>query len=108
MRRATAKAFREAFKGIGLTSKDLGNLPPDFEDLYSASKRLIGLFEQLLREARQGNRQEAGTLLAEIQVELHEHIPFHQRSLKKRLDKVLDICMTPQATSTQQGRIRSS
>jgi len=92
MRRLSAKTFRSALANVGLTGQDLGNLPADFEDLYDASNILARLLKELVRNAKAGDRRSVAKGLAEIQVQVHHHIPFHQRSLKRKLEETLDRC----------------
>lgn len=84
MKRMPARVFQVAFGKLGLSQKELGNLPTDFEDLYDASRIVIGLFEETEKQARRGRRGDVAKLLADIQVQVHTHITFPSAFTKEK------------------------
>lgn len=89
---------------LGLSKKDLGNLPTDFADVYDASRHLVQLFERLMRDAKRRRSQQVVAHLVEIERELLCHLPFHQRSLKTRIFKVAERLRERKRTGRRKGR----
>ena len=95
----TASSFRTALLRLGIREARFKNVSADLEGVYESASRLVELLEAFVRLASLGERAPAGVLLGHLEAELLTHMAFHQRSLRRPLDRLLYECSESEAPS---------